>query len=142
MPSRSDESRWGCPSERPPADKETPTYNWDVFAIAYAALRRCGAPHDSASDKALYLAARGYLPEVCNWPLLARRCHLNEARRVDNSRCISLFATVCQDKAEQHLTLVDVLPANDPAGEPEHMTLVRDELSRVPPHIIRPVHQS
>lgn len=136
MTSRSDDLRCGCRPGRPPASEETPAHNWDVFTIAYTELRRCGVSHDPASDKALYLAARGPLPEVRNWPLLAQRCVLNEARRADNSRCVSLFAAPSRDAEGQHLILVNVLPTNDPEGDPERMALARDELSRVPPHIV------
>ncbi len=136
MTSRSADSRCGCRPGQPLTSEEASACNWDVFTIAYTELRRCGVSHDPASDKALYLAARGPLPEVRNWPLLARRCVLNEARRADNSRCVSLFAPPGRDEEGQHMILANVLPASDPESDPERMALVRDELSRVPPHIV------
>src|SRR5437588_12485315 len=93
---------------------ELPTYNWDSFRVAYRQLRRCGLPHDEASDKALYLAVRGPLPDVCNWYRLACHSRINAAARADNSRCVSLFTLVGEDMEGQPLVLADVLPTSNP----------------------------
>ena len=137
MATRGDGSNGSCRSARASTVDETRAYDWDVFATAYAELRRHGVPHDAASDKTLYLVTRGPLPEACNWSPLARNCYINEARRADNSRCIPLSEPVGQCEERSYLTLADVLVADDPSGDPEHMTLVRDDLRRVPLHIIR-----
>jgi len=109
---------------------------WTIYQNAYEALRREGLSHDAAADKALYLMTRGRLPEKPNWRLIARRCQLNEARLADNSRCVSLYEPIGWDDNGQEVTWADILPAPQDS-DPGAVILAREELSRIPPHIIQ-----
>lgn len=117
-------------------DNRPGQYNWTTFRIALTELKRRGVSDDVAANKALYLAGRGRLPEPCNWALVASRCMMNEARRASNSRTVSLSTPIGPAPDGGPLTLADVLPVHNLSGDPETMTLLRDELSRVPPAIL------
>lgn len=125
-----------APLHDAPGDSRLGQYNWTTFRVALTELRRRRVPDDVAANKALYLARRGALPETCNWALLAARCVMNEARRASNSLTVPLSTPIGHETDGAPLTLADVLPAHNPSGDPEHMALLRDELSRVPPAIL------
>jgi len=111
--------------------------DWETFRIAYDELRRRGVSHDAASDKALYLAERGRLPDVCNWSQIANHCRINEAQLADNSRCVSLFTVIDHGDSGQPIVLADILAAPPAHSDPERVALARILLRDVPERICR-----
>jgi len=109
--------------------------NWETFQTAYEELRRRGVSHDAASDRALYLAGRGRLPDVCNWFLIAKQCRINEAKRADNDRCVSLYTVLSHEGSGQSVVLGDVLEAPCAKSSPERIALARIQLCDVPERI-------